>query len=208
MAPEHVQRKRIGGRDIRGISGERCPAKRAAALAEERPDVFRYEAGDLEGVGHASFFRLRSNVVAVVEGDGAAALEREHRAHVDGHGLGGPRNVRVRVGTAQRLRFSQREARGDVTVERIVCRRLIGDDIDSDPATHELGQHVGGIRFECDRSRAQAISTRAKASFASCRAFVDAAWRGAVAESLRIDSMTSAIPSFMVIASGWAPPSR
>ena len=137
------------------------------ALAEERPDVFRHEAGDLEGVGHAAFFRLRANVVAVVEGDGAAALEREHRAHVVGHGLRSPaRCTRPGwYGAETPLRVSDRPV-GDVTVERVVRRRLIGDDVGSDPATHELGQHVGGIPFERDRSRgpcARGIVRRARA---------------------------------------------
>ena len=35
------------------IAGERHPAERAGAFAEERPDVGRHEAGVVERVGHA-----------------------------------------------------------------------------------------------------------------------------------------------------------
>ena len=58
--------------DVGGVAGERRPAERALALAEERADVRGHEAGDVEGVGHAAPRGEAAQVVAVVEGDRAA----------------------------------------------------------------------------------------------------------------------------------------
>ena len=44
-----------------------------------------HEAGNPERVGDAGLLGLRADVVAVVERDGAARLQVEHRAHVRGH---------------------------------------------------------------------------------------------------------------------------
>ena len=44
---------RVGAVDVLGIARERHPAERALALAEERPDVGRHEAREVEGVRHA-----------------------------------------------------------------------------------------------------------------------------------------------------------
>ena len=41
---------RVGLVDVLRVAGERDPAERALALAEQRPDVGRHEAGEVEGV--------------------------------------------------------------------------------------------------------------------------------------------------------------
>ena len=72
----------VGPVDVLGIARERDPAERPLALAEERADVRRHEAGEGEGVVDALVLRDLADVVAVVDGGHARALEREHRAHV------------------------------------------------------------------------------------------------------------------------------
>ena len=71
---EHLERGAIGDADVLGIAGQRRPAERSLAFAEERPDVLGHEAGNLERVGDAGFDGLGADVVAVVERDRAAAL--------------------------------------------------------------------------------------------------------------------------------------
>ena len=65
---EELEDGLVGGADVGRIAGERHPAERALALAEQRPDVGRHEAGEVEGVLDAALRRLAAEVVAVVEG--------------------------------------------------------------------------------------------------------------------------------------------
>ena len=58
-------------RDVGGVAGQRHPAERPLALAEERPDVGGDEAGIVEGALVAAVPRLAADVVAVVEDLGA-----------------------------------------------------------------------------------------------------------------------------------------
>ena len=78
---EDLERELVGRVDVGRIARERRPAERALALAEERPDVFGHEAGDIERVRDAAVLRLGADVVAVVEHDrrrcaGSASMAR------------------------------------------------------------------------------------------------------------------------------------
>ena len=98
---EQLQDRPIRGQDVRRIAGERGPAERALALAKERPDERRHEPREVEGAGHPGLLRLGPDVVAVVEGDGAGLLERQHRPNVLGHRCHGPEDVLVGIAVAQ-----------------------------------------------------------------------------------------------------------
>ena len=82
---EGLEDRLVGGREIGLVAGEHRPAERPLALAEERPDEERHEAADVESVGDAGLERLAAQVVAVVEGHGAAPIELQHGAHVGRH---------------------------------------------------------------------------------------------------------------------------
>jgi hypothetical protein len=56
-----------------GVARKRDPAEWSFALAEERADVFRDKARNLEGVNAARIECLLAYIVAVIEGDSAAA---------------------------------------------------------------------------------------------------------------------------------------
>src|SRR5437773_1368543 len=71
---ERLGHRAVGRRDVARIPGERRPAERPLALAEERPDVRRNEPGIGERVGEAALDRLAAEVVAVIEDLGAVAL--------------------------------------------------------------------------------------------------------------------------------------
>ncbi len=153
VVSEHLERGLVGHADVVRIAGERGPAERSLAFAEEGPDVFGHEAGDIERVRDAGQLRLRADVVAVVEDDAAALFEREHRAHVLGHRRHRPRDVGVRIAFAQPLRVVERQAVGHVAVQRVVRRRLIGQDVGRDAARDQRRQHVGGVAAQADRAR-------------------------------------------------------
>ena len=52
----------------------------------------------------------------------------------------------------EEIGFSKRHAVRHVAVERVVGRRLIGDDVRHDAAAHELRQHDGGVALERNRA--------------------------------------------------------
>src|SRR5579864_1803183 len=66
---KQFERKLVCAGDVVGLAAQRHPTKRALSFAKERPDVFRNESGNVEGVFDAGFLGLRPNVVAVIEGD-------------------------------------------------------------------------------------------------------------------------------------------
>src|SRR5207244_5241470 len=57
----------IGLVNVLRIAGERDPATRSLALAEQRPDIRRNEAGKIEGVRDAFVVGDLPDIVAVVE---------------------------------------------------------------------------------------------------------------------------------------------
>jgi hypothetical protein len=150
---KHLEDGVIGRADVVGVTRQRGPAERPLALAEERPDVRRHEARDVERVGHPAELRLGPDVVAVVEDDGAGAHERQHGRDVRRHRRHRACGVVGRVGGPQRGRLGERQAVRHVAVQRIVRRGLVGDDVGPDAPRDERGQHVGRVRAEADRAR-------------------------------------------------------
>ena len=154
LVAEQLEDRVVGRGDVGRVAGERDPAERALALAEQRPDVGGDEAGVGEGVLVAVLLRDAAQRVAVVEGLGAVRAERADRVDVREHRLADARQVVVRVRGAQRVGLLEREAGGDVAVERVVRARLVGHDVDVDAARDELGQHLGRVAEQPDRERA------------------------------------------------------
>src|SRR5689334_17027820 len=75
---EKLERELVGARDVVRITAQSNPAEGTFPFAEERPDVFRDETGNVEGVLAAGFPGLSANVVTVIEGDRAFLLQSEH----------------------------------------------------------------------------------------------------------------------------------
>ena len=100
----------------------RPPSGMTASLAELWPDERRVRTRVVEGVGDARLLGLSAKVIAVVEDDGAGALEGRHG------GRGGARGARTALvflglGRAQRASASTREISAERTTQRIVRRR-------------------------------------------------------------------------------------
>ena len=82
---EELQRQFVGAVDVLRVARERHPAERPLARAEERTNVLGHKAGNQERVRAAGVEGEAANVVAVVEGHRAGALQGEHRIHVNHH---------------------------------------------------------------------------------------------------------------------------
>ena len=66
------------------------------------------------------------------------------------HGRRRSADVLGRIGGAQGDRIGQRQSVGDVAVQGIVRRRLVGQHVRDDTAAREFGKDVGGIRLQGD----------------------------------------------------------
>ena len=150
---KHLERETIGPRDIGRVATQCGPAKWPFPFAKERPDVLRNEAWNIERVLHSGLFRLRTNVVAVVECDRAFLLQREHRLDMHRHRFHRTRDVFLRICCAQLQRLRQRHLVRYVTVESIVRAGLIGQDIGHDLAPQHLREHIGAVADQPDRER-------------------------------------------------------
>src|SRR5579864_5001851 len=75
---EHFENELVGAMNVGRLTGERGPAKRPAAFAEQRTNVSRDEAGEIVSVFDALLEGKCAYVVAVVESDRAHFLQREH----------------------------------------------------------------------------------------------------------------------------------
>ncbi len=76
---------RVGLVDIFRIAGQRHPAERAFSFAEQRTDVGRYKAREVEGVADTLIQRYLTDIVAVIHGRDAHMTEVEHCLHMDRH---------------------------------------------------------------------------------------------------------------------------
>ena len=120
---------RVGAVDVLGIARQRGPAERPDAAAEQRPDIGRHEAREVEGVGHAFVLRHLADVVAVVDASARPCLWNSSMARTCvGHRLLAP-PWRPPAGSRARGASSQSasvQPCGQIAVDRIVRRGLVG----------------------------------------------------------------------------------
>ncbi|MNS66587.1 hypothetical protein D3C72_998070 [compost metagenome] len=119
----------VGLVDILRVARQRHPAERALAAAEQRADIGRHEAREIERVLHALVESHLADVVAVVQRRHAHLLEGQHRLHMldDGRARGGFH--RLRVALAQVFPLRHGPAFGQVAVDEVMRRSLVGDDV-------------------------------------------------------------------------------
>ncbi len=80
-------------------------------------------------------------------------MEVQHGSHVLGHGCLGGLLDALRIGGAAVLPIAERPALGQVAVDGIVRRGLVGDEVGAHAAAHELGKDVGGVAEQADGDR-------------------------------------------------------
>ena len=135
-----------------GIAGERRPAERPDALAEERAHVGLDEARVGERLEKAGRTRLRTQAVAVVEDDRAELLEAHHRRALAGHRVARLADVLLGIRFAELASLVGRVPGGDVAAERIVGRGLVGHDVRHDAAREQLLEDLRRVADEADRA--------------------------------------------------------
>ena len=148
--PGRAPGRPVGLEDVLRLAGQRHPAERALALAEERADVGGHEAGVVEGVSTPAFLCLGAHVVAVVEDGPCRGCRKSSIASTCRAMRGARRAVSGGVALAQRRGLVKREPGGNVAVQRIVGGGLVGDQVRAAAAPHELRQHLGGVSDERD----------------------------------------------------------
>jgi hypothetical protein len=119
----------VGLVDVFRVARQRTPAERADALAEQRADIGRHEAGKREGVFQPLVLGDLADVVAVIERGDAGVPEVDHRLDVVLHA--GARGLlhRSRITLALVAPFGHRPALRQVTVDRVMRRGLVGHDV-------------------------------------------------------------------------------
>ena len=101
------------------VTRKRHPAEGPLAFAEERANISRNKAGEVEGFLNALVISPLANIVAVIKSDRARFLHADHRLNMFCHGLQRKFDVFLRVGLAQLIRRGQAHAAGHIR-ERIV----------------------------------------------------------------------------------------
>src|SRR6266403_1391500 len=144
----------VGLPNIIRISRECYPEKRSLAFTEERTNVFRYKSRNLKCVETTGIECLLTYVVAIVEGDGTAAFQREHRFDMPGHRLFRLLNIRLRIGMSEFCSLFQGQSRRHVSIQWIVGAGLVRHHVDFDSAPHDLGKHFCAVTDEANRNRA------------------------------------------------------
>ena len=141
----------VAARDVGRIARERGEPKRPGAAAKERPDEGRHEPRKREGAGEARPLRLRANVVAVVEHHGARVEVANHGGDVRAAALQRASLILVRIAVTQLGGSFEREAGGNVAVEQVVRRRLIGHGVGTKTEVVEARELLGRVAFVTHR---------------------------------------------------------
>ena len=143
----------VGLVDVFRVAGQRHPAERADAAAEQRAHIGGHETGEGEGVVAANVLGHLADVVAVVEGGDALRVEGEHGFDMGAHGLLGRVARAFGVGLAALEPLLHRPALRQIAVDRIVRAGLVGNGIGAHAALDQLGQDVGGVAEQRDGFR-------------------------------------------------------
>ena len=99
---KEFERQSVGTGDVLGISTQSNPAEWTFSFAKERADILRNKTGNIVGVLDAGILGLGANVIAIIEGDGTALLQFQHRVDVLSHRLHRTLHVSIRIFRAQR----------------------------------------------------------------------------------------------------------
>ena len=194
-----------------GSPGERRPAERALALAEEGPDVGGDEAGVVEGALEAAELGLaRGGCCRSRRPPTPASLNPTIAKQCAAAEARARSMYSVGVALAQLVGLREREPRRDVADQRVVGRRLVGDDVRLEAAAQQLGHDLGRVARTARRS-ARGARPSPRCSDRSRRPGRRPARRGSASPAggrMRSGSTStqSATPSFIVTASGCAPP--
>ena len=142
--------------DVLGVAGQRDPAKRPLAFAEQRANIRRHETRECERVGEPFVVRDLADVVAVVERRNALRVKGEHRRDVRlARRLGRRDQARVLRRIALRgLPLRDAPACRQVAVDEIVRGCLVRDHVRPDAAPDQFRKNLSRVADQTDTDRA------------------------------------------------------
>ena len=143
---EQLEHGLVGSADVGRVAGERHPAERALALAEQRPDEGGHETREVEGV------RRRR---PPVPGRGCCCRSRKSPCRPTG-ARASPEPARPSTPWTARCRHAGRAARKaaacgkahpgrHIPVQRVVGGRLVRERVEALAAAHELRLDLSGV---------------------------------------------------------------
>ena len=206
---ELLEHRPVGGGDVGRIARQGHPAERSDAFAEQRADVGGKEARVVERPVEATELRFGPEAVAVVEHLGALVHESDHRLAVHGHRGASPTGVLLGLAAPELGGGLEGDVVGDVAERdrgrwsgrsrcRPRCRR---------PAAGAARRR----RCRADRPTGACGTPSPRPPARPPRRSRGRSRRGSggrpdAASMCWSTSMMSTTPSFIVTASGWAPP--
>ncbi len=153
----------VGFVDVFGIAREGYPAKWTDAAAKQRPNVFGNETRNVEGLRDAGIESHLPDVVAVVENRQPHALEAQQILDVLGHrarrGGGGARGIL----DPPFVPLFDGPALGQIAIDRIMRRGLIGQRIRLDSPLEQRTEHIDNVAEQRHRQRLAAVSWPSRA---------------------------------------------
>ncbi len=142
---KQFQNQIVGYVNVGRFAGQRYPAEWSAAFAKQRTNICGHESGEVVGVLDAALKGEGADVVSVVEGDRAHLLQAQHAFDVPRHGIERFFLIRLRIALAQLERRFEGHAVRYISVQRIVRRSLVGQNVRDDAALGQLRNHVRAI---------------------------------------------------------------
>ena len=149
---KQLQHQLIGHGNIGGFPGQRHPAKRPAARAEQRADIGGHKSRNVIGGFYSTPESKGPDIVAVVKRHRAHLLQAQHGLDVPRHGIERLLLIRLRITLTQFEGRRQGHLVRQVAVQRVVRRSLVGEDVRHHAAFRQLGNDVGTVANQPDRN--------------------------------------------------------
>src|SRR6185312_17251520 len=122
-------------------SGQRHPPERPPPLAERVPNEGRHKSRIRKRVLHPRQLCLRSQIVPVVERHRTPPLHFQNRFHVLRHCRPHATLIFLRLRSPQHIQLLIRLRRRQISPQRIMCARLICNQIRHKFPSHHLRQN-------------------------------------------------------------------
>ncbi len=107
----------------------------------------------MERILYAGLFRLRADIVPVIESDRAFLLQSEHGIDVNGHRVHRSLDIFVRIFSAQRERVFERHPVRHIPIQRVVRAGLVSENIRNYPTLYDFRKDIRAVTDEADRKR-------------------------------------------------------
>src|SRR6185312_3908605 len=131
--------------DVGRISAECRPPEGTFPFTKQGSDISRNETWETECIFQTLFLRPCPQIVAIVERNGATALQLEHAFHMATHAAIGIIDILLRVIPAQHDRLVMAQLMRPVTDQRIMRGGLVRERIGYTVALDQTLQQVHGI---------------------------------------------------------------